>query len=183
MSKRLKFVLIGLLLLGLYFGFNLLIGRLTYTVGGQRGYSFSINESKERGVFIKKLKYEVIPDSLKLNHHYTFFIEKGFSYGKNSIFQTDSLTGKELKYPYQIVFRCEKPCEKYRSCDFDCKKKKFVRKDTFVQLPSPKKISFELYKLRQTKLSKFVTKLSQFVHFSLASREKEETKTKYSSPF
>jgi hypothetical protein len=130
--KTIGIVIICFLLI--YFTFNSLISKLTYAVGNERGYSRSLQESKQRGVFIKKLKYQSIPDSLKQTLDYVFFIEKGFSYGDNSVFKTDSLTGEDLKLPYQVIFGCKKPCKKYGGCDFDCNKKKYIRKDTMIAL-------------------------------------------------
>ena len=77
-----------------------LIGELSYKIGGQRGHSYTIMESKNRGVFIKNARYQFSPIDLKLNN-FSIFIEKGFIYGQNKASITDNLG--ENDYPYQLI--------------------------------------------------------------------------------
>jgi hypothetical protein len=80
-------------------------GGLDHMKSGAKGYSDTIEESKERGVFIKELDYIIVPDTIKLVKGNTFFIERGFRYGDYS---SSSLKGntKPLlstdNYAYQI---------------------------------------------------------------------------------
>jgi hypothetical protein len=80
-------------------------GGLGHMKSGAKGYSDTIEESKERGVFIKELDYIIVPDTIKLVKGNTFFIERGFRYGN---FSSSSLKGntKPLlpsdNYSYQI---------------------------------------------------------------------------------
>ena len=106
---------------------------LGYKAGGKRGYSNSISESKERGVFVKELSYKMIPDALQLDKEVIFYIERGFRYGSGSIFVTDTLMDKS--YPYQLVFsRCRNACEKFQSCNYDCDKKSYIGNDTIISI-------------------------------------------------
>ncbi|PKP29176.1 MAG: hypothetical protein CVU01_01225 [Bacteroidetes bacterium HGW-Bacteroidetes-18] len=72
-----------------------------YKIGGTMGYSRTIIESKERGVFVKELEYIIIPDSIKLIKGKRFFIEKGFRYGESSAKVTSPLKVSD-DYIYQI---------------------------------------------------------------------------------
>ena len=145
MKKLPKLLVIALfILVGCYFLFSIVIGKLTYTVGGQRGYSSSVQESKERGVFVKKVNHKIIPNSLKLSSNYVFFIERGFNYGNNGIFVTDSLIGKNQDSPYQLIYGCINPCEKFKPCDYNCNEKKHKRSDTLILLKSSSKFRLEL---------------------------------------
>jgi len=73
---------------------------LGYKIGGKRGHSKSIKDSKERNVFIKTLGYEFIPNDLELEG-FSVYIEKGFRYGEKSYKVTDTLGTDE--YQYQLV--------------------------------------------------------------------------------
>ena len=106
---------------------------LGYKVGGQRGYSKSVEESKERGVFVKELSYKIIPDTLQLDREVVFFIEEGFRYGSGSIFVTDTLIDKT--YPYQLIFsRCRRACRTFKSCNYNCDTERNSTKDTIVSI-------------------------------------------------
>jgi len=140
--KKNKYLWILSLLVLIFIIFNLL-GALTYTSGGKRGYSESIQESKERGVFIKELKYQITPPNLELNPMVIFFIEKGFKYGSNSIFKTDSLINDFS--PYQLVIsNCRFYCEKFKSCEYDCNKKTYFVRDTIILLENSSSPILEL---------------------------------------
>ncbi|EMY80998.1 hypothetical protein pgond44_10571 [Psychroflexus gondwanensis ACAM 44] len=143
-NKTKLFVLAVFILVGGYFLINIFIGKLTYNVGGQRGYSKSLIESKERDVFVKKLNHKITPNSLKLNSNYAFFIERGFNYGNNSIFVTDSLIGNNQDSPYQLIYGCINPCKKFKSCNYDCDKEKYIHRDTLVLLESSSAFKLEL---------------------------------------
>ena len=106
------------------------IGKSTYSLGGQRGYSNSLQESTERKTFVKELDYKITPNNLKLN--LVFFIEKGFRYGRNSILQSDTLINDSQ--PYQLICGCKVVCEKYKSCNYDCDIKQFTSRDTIISL-------------------------------------------------
>ena len=143
-NKAKSFIIVFFILVGGYFLINIFIGKLTYRVGGQRGYSSSIMESKERGVFVEKLNHKIIPNNLKINSNYVFFIERGFNYGVNSIFVTDSLKGNDQDFPYQLIYGCIDSCEKFKSCNYDCDKKKYIQRDTLVLLESSSAFKLEL---------------------------------------
>ena len=155
--KKVKLIgIIAFCLIVIYFMFTGLMSKLTYTVGSERGYSLSLQESKQRGIFIRELNYQVIPDNLNINSDYVFYIEKGFSYGENSALDTDPLAKEEQQFPYQVIFGCIKPCKKYGGCDFDCDTKKYVRKDTMIILKKDnntnfKKENFKKHKYLQLK--------------------------------
>ena len=140
--KKNKYLWILVSVVSVLIMFNLL-GTLGYTSGGKRGFSNSIQESKERGMFIKELKYEIIPTNLELNPKVLFFIEKGFNYGSNSIFKTDSLINDFS--PYQLVSsRCRFYCEKFKSCEYDCDKKNYLVRDTIILLENSSSQRLEL---------------------------------------
>jgi hypothetical protein len=120
-----------------------LISCLNYTSGGKRGYSESLQESKERGVFIKELKYQITPTNLELNPKVIFFIEKGFKYGSNSIFKTDSLIDDFSSYQL-ISSRCRFYCKKFKSCEYDCSKNKHFVRDTIILLENSSSPILEL---------------------------------------
>lgn len=137
-----KIIWLRVILIIIIVGFQL-ISCLNYNSGGKRGYSKSIQESKERGVFIKELKYQITPTNLELNPEVIFFIEKGFKYGGNSIFKTDSLINDF--FPYQIVLsRCRFYCKKFKSCEYDCNKKKHFVRDTIILLENSSSSRLEL---------------------------------------
>ncbi|AWX45712.1 hypothetical protein HME9304_02739 [Flagellimonas maritima] len=100
-------VVMGILLLapiGLYLYFT--GGKGAYKVGGGLGYSRTIKESKDRGVFMYELDYQIDPDTIKINEGVTFFIEKGFRYGEWRASDTDSLRGDEnFKYQTNTDFK------------------------------------------------------------------------------
>jgi hypothetical protein len=101
---------IGLYVLGVF----VLLFAIFYTVtgggiehrnSGGRGFSDTIEESKERKVFVKKLDFKIVPDSIKLIKGKTFYIERGYRYGDFSYRSLEKNT-KPLKktddYIYQI---------------------------------------------------------------------------------
>lgn len=81
------------------------LGGISYKVGNQRGYSKSLIESKNRGVFVKELSYKFVPNQLKIQG-FSVYIEKGFRYGENNIYETNNLEKDE--YPYQLTFNYKK---------------------------------------------------------------------------
>ena len=63
--------------------------------------SDSIEESAKRGVFVKKLNYEV--DSFSgPNFFFEAFIEKAFTHGHKSVHETILMEG--TKYPFSLSF-------------------------------------------------------------------------------
>jgi hypothetical protein len=100
MSNKNKIGLIFLsvlIFLIIMLGYNFL-SKLGYKVGGTRGFSKTIEESKKKGVFVKELDYKIIPDTLDVLYKPTFFLERGFLYGKSSVKQVLNLDEKEDKY-------------------------------------------------------------------------------------
>ncbi|CAM1365497.1 conserved hypothetical protein [Tenacibaculum sediminilitoris] len=84
----------------------LIIGRINRYVGwdGREQWKYrrsthgNIKESIERKIMIKELNFESNLDSFKFD----CYIEKGFTYSKKSMFETD--TSLKSKFPYQISF-------------------------------------------------------------------------------
>lgn len=64
--------------------------------------SDSIEEAKQRGVFVKELNFQVEGYSGEL-HGFTPFIEKGYRYGYHISEETVPLTNSN--YPYQLSFQ------------------------------------------------------------------------------
>ena len=82
-----------------------MIGCIEHRKSGARGFSDTIEESKERMVFVKELSYKIIPDTIKLVKGKIFYLEKGYRYGDFSSSELIDNT-KPLKesddYTYQI---------------------------------------------------------------------------------
>jgi hypothetical protein len=92
----------------LYLGLGYLssyIGYYGYNKDKFRRFSETIEESKNRGVFIKCLCFSVNPDSFKIN---SVYIEKGFRWG-SSLEETmeldinDTIKGNRIELPSQVV--------------------------------------------------------------------------------
>lgn len=66
-----------------------------------RASTLSIEESKERGVFVKELDYKIDSFSGALKN-FKPYIEKGFKYGYHSSKETRDLINSQ--YPYQLSF-------------------------------------------------------------------------------
>lgn len=75
-------------------------GKGSYKHSELLGYSRSIEESMRRKVFIKKLNFKVIPDSIKTNEKVVFFIERRWRYGTYSSEETIPIKEDELKYSF-----------------------------------------------------------------------------------
>lgn len=95
-----KYVLISFLVIvgGVVFYLYENLSEVSYKVGGRRGYSESIAESVERGVFVYELDCNIVPDSIKLIEGKRFFIEKAYRYGESSASET-----MVLDTLYQII--------------------------------------------------------------------------------
>lgn len=101
MIKKLFLIIISICVL-LIIGFYIITkGKGTYEISEGIGYSKTMEESKERGVFVKELGYKIIPNSIYLNENISFFIEKGFRYGKYSAKETLPLRETD-DYIYQL---------------------------------------------------------------------------------
>jgi ABC-type antimicrobial peptide transport system permease subunit len=98
-----------IIILGIVLGFYLLLGLISSYFGwyGYEKWKYrretrgDIIESKERGVFVKNLEFEIL--SKKTEIEFIAFMEKGFKYGKHSAEKTE-LIGKESNFPYQVSF-------------------------------------------------------------------------------
>jgi hypothetical protein len=99
--KKIIFLFLILFFSLIYFGYKF-TSSLGYKLGGTLGKSNSIEESIERGVFIKKLDYKLIPSIIEFKKERFFFIEKSFRYGEKSIRET-ILSNKKDDFTYQIV--------------------------------------------------------------------------------
>jgi len=103
---------------------------LGYKLGGEEGYSKSLQESKNRNSFIKSLQFKITPEKMKSKIKLNFFIERAFNYGDKSIFETKIIEGN-----YQLVFsRCNIPCEEKKDCNYNCKEKSNRINDTIILL-------------------------------------------------
>ncbi|SDM14706.1 hypothetical protein [Chryseobacterium taihuense] len=78
------------------------VGWYGYRVWENRSGSSSINESKQRKVFVKELNYEIIYSGDKKAFHFKPFLERGFKVSNKSIEDTRIIT--DTKYPYNISF-------------------------------------------------------------------------------
>ena len=81
-------------------------GKLYYPLG------YSATESVNRGVFVKQLAYKTEPDSLIQlfpKSDTLFYIERGYRWKKHSLMNTQILTDKETKFPFQLV--CQEFCD------------------------------------------------------------------------
>jgi hypothetical protein len=92
-----------LLYLGLGY-YSSYIGYYGYNKDKFRRYSENIQESKNRGVFIKSLNFSVYPDSIVIN---SVFLEKGFRWGSSSketrkLDINDTVKGNLIEMPYQV---------------------------------------------------------------------------------
>ena len=104
MKRELIFIskiIIGLFLFLIVYYLIATKGKGAYKTSGGLGYSTTISESKSRGVYICKYRCVIIPDSIKLNSNFQYFLEKGFRYGEWSTEKTDTLLGNE-GYRYQL---------------------------------------------------------------------------------
>jgi hypothetical protein len=78
------------------------MGEIAYTYENKRGFSRSIIEAKKRNTFIVEMKFITIPSDIKMNE-LQIFIEKGFRYGDDNIYQTIPLENSEKKYQLIIA--------------------------------------------------------------------------------
>jgi hypothetical protein len=76
-------------------------GKGSYKLSGGIARTKTIEESIRRGVFIKEMKYLIIPDTIKIRKNVRFYIERGFRYGKWSANVTDSLNSSD-GFKYQL---------------------------------------------------------------------------------
>jgi len=81
--------------------FSSYIGWYGYKKWKYRVATADIQESKERGVFIKELHFQVDSFSGKLEN-FKPYIERGFKYGVHSSKETIPLVGSD--FPYQLCF-------------------------------------------------------------------------------
>jgi len=100
MRKNLLPLLTIKILIGGFIFFWIFLSNLSYKIGGKRGYSVSLKDSRERNIFIKSLNYEFTPKEIELEG-FSVYIERGFRYGDKLYKVTDSL-GID-KYQYQFV--------------------------------------------------------------------------------
>jgi hypothetical protein len=77
------------------------IGWYGYEKWRYRVATSDIEESRNRGVFVKKLDFKIEGFSGIIND-FTPYIEKGFKYGRHSSEVTMPITGTE--FPYQLCF-------------------------------------------------------------------------------
>lgn len=85
-----------LLYLGLGY-LNSYIGYYGYNKHLHRRFSETIEESKERGRFVKEVAFVTIPDTLGIEH---VFIERGYRWGSSSRKTRDLET---TAFPYQVA--------------------------------------------------------------------------------
>lgn len=103
--KKIKIVKIILIILlsGLFLVYlSSFFGWYGYEKWKYRRATVDIKESKQRGVFLKKLSYVVYPDTIKTKG--VFYVERAYTYGLHSMDDTRILTQKDTKYPYQLLY-------------------------------------------------------------------------------
>tara|TARA_B110000091_G_C13586074_1_gene378571 strand:- start:194 stop:700 length:507 start_codon:yes stop_codon:yes gene_type:complete len=104
--KKAKSILI---ILGIVLGIYILLGLISSYFGwyGYEKWKYrretrgDIIESKERGIFIKELEFDILTQKTEIE--FIAFMEKGFKYGKHSAKKTE-LIGKGSNFPYQVSF-------------------------------------------------------------------------------
>jgi hypothetical protein len=102
-KRFIKLLIIVLVLFILYVMINNLFGWYGYKKWEYRVATTSIEESKERGVFLKELQYKIITDDKTFNKKLAFYIERGFRFGKHSSEVTRPIELSEEK-PYQLRY-------------------------------------------------------------------------------
>lgn len=101
MKKNMLLFIAFLFIIVLGYKISLIIYKGAYKVGGTKGYSNSIIESKERGVFVEELDFVIVPDSLGVIDGKKFYIEKSWRYGEYDSKVTDTIKYKD-DYKFQI---------------------------------------------------------------------------------
>lgn len=100
MNKYFKigFVIFVIVIL-IYFFSNIYFGWYGYEKWKyRRSTRGNIIESKERNIYVKKLRYIVNPQNLK--YKFNCYIEKGYTFGHYSMYDTQVVTN--TKFPFQV---------------------------------------------------------------------------------
>lgn len=110
MNKYVKFIIIPILLIlilivGLGF-VNSYFGYQAYNKDIYRRFSKTLEESKNREIFIKELKFHCTNKNIKIKN---VFVEKGYKWGEKSSKETqlinlnDTIAKNTPRLPYQVV--------------------------------------------------------------------------------
>lgn len=109
--KKIFFSIISFVIF-LFIGYYILIfisneiGWYGYRYWENRGGTTTIQDSKERKVFVKTLNFKIIDSSNLKGFHFLPYIEKGFKYGKHSIDET--VIKNHSNYPYNLSYERNK---------------------------------------------------------------------------
>jgi hypothetical protein len=114
----------------------------------------SVNESKERGVFVKNLKYKIVAKSnVKLN--LKCYIERGFKFGKYSPSDTDKI-GLNDEKPYQFNYEEQEGAYGIGTVN----EVQYIYSDYYLQYPKLNDtLIFVIYKERAEDPLKFVSEI------------------------
>lgn len=105
--KKVFFVFISVILFSiiLYYAYGLFsssVGWYGYQKWKYRISTDSINESKQRRVFIKELNYKIVDSANLKGFYFKPYIEKGFRYGYHSMDETR--IDNYSQYPYNLSY-------------------------------------------------------------------------------